>query len=203
MRDDQIKALVKKVEPMLGVTDVQVEPLDFFSCLQGIFGEVPVGSTRTICLNFSAPEDMQILTVIHEMVHLAQHRFDGLKQRTSERLVEWKGQLIRFSWQHYWHYPWEVEARYKSRTIVNYLESIGFLEQLLKEEVNMNQLNDTLKRCKGRDGRIYILVQESPSNRWAVVSEGFSEKVNGWTRWFEAEGLTKESAEELFTSCIG
>lgn len=51
----------------------------------------------------------------------------------------------------------------------------------------------------GPDGRYYQLVKTQDG--YAVISEGYSGKVNGRLRLFEAEMLTLDEATKFFTDC--
>jgi hypothetical protein len=48
----------------------------------------------------------------------------------------------------------------------------------------------------GNDGRFYLLAKTNDS--WCVVSEGFSQHLNGWARFFEAEFDTEARAKEMW-----
>jgi len=64
----------------------------------------------------------------------------------------------------------------------------------------MNSKLNVLKEGKGRDGRYYQIVAKEDG--WAVVSEGWSDKLGINVRLFEAECLTESEAKSFFTICI-
>jgi hypothetical protein len=124
--------LVRQVEYMLGIEGTKVEgfgpDVEVYK-LMGTGGYVSPRHPNTIFINQHMPYYVQVESVVHEMVHLAQVRWDGLGMDETTGLTKWKGKLIQFDQKWYRAMPWETEAVAKSLYIINELRAKGFFNQ--------------------------------------------------------------------------
>jgi hypothetical protein len=111
-----VEDVIRMVEPFLGIegTKFQLRRL-----MPGCNGYTTLQQPDTIFLSMTT--NRLIETIVHEMVHLAQYKFDGFKEWDDSPVCEWRGQRILFRWKDYLNLPWEREARTKTRYILNAL----------------------------------------------------------------------------------
>jgi len=90
-------------------------------------GYIEADKPHTIFVNSDCVGRDRAEIIAHEMVHLAQVKFYGLKMDEETGITKWKGWRIQyrpFDWE---TVDWEFQAITKAKYILNYLESKGVI----------------------------------------------------------------------------